>query len=362
MRTVLIVTLKNEARFLPFLFESIKNQDDTKFDLLFVDNGSSDLSTSLIHEFASSSPISGDVFILEEKAPGKINALCTAISFLEKNHMDGIWAFTDADIELSSDWIRRNIDFHQQNIDKTFVFGLERWNLGKISELPNLRQLMTSVTEIRKLMRVTIGGTIIGGNWSCKSERFLSVGGFKPEWFKSEDTNITLEFLRSGMQGIFLDTNTTASPRRLISSNDNIHRWCFDKDIRNTRNIRGHMLWQECRNDSGKHVRDISENELCMSLIIKFERFFKRLVLLSAFDTSNTILAKFSGQLHTVSPDLSEKVIQTSTQERDVVLKCQSLLRARTAVEESIAERNELVRDGGRILRHLWGNHGGRKQ
>jgi cellulose synthase/poly-beta-1,6-N-acetylglucosamine synthase-like glycosyltransferase len=86
-----IIACKNEEHTLPALLSSLKDQTTQPFEIIVVDDHSSDLTNEIASEFT----------VINNSGVGKKDAIRTGIK-----HCKTKWAITtDADVQVSSTWI-----------------------------------------------------------------------------------------------------------------------------------------------------------------------------------------------------------------------------------------------------------------
>lgn len=115
-RLTLVVPFRNEEKNLPLLFSSIQNQNLHEFDLILIDDHSTDHSLKYAQEFQFREGIVSTI-ISDWIGAGKKEALKFAIGKVKTNQV----VITDADCVFSIDWLSQ----HQQNFctENAFVIG-----------------------------------------------------------------------------------------------------------------------------------------------------------------------------------------------------------------------------------------------
>jgi glycosyltransferase involved in cell wall biosynthesis len=120
-RVSVIAIFLNEERFLPEAVESVLAQDFTDFELLLVDDGSSDGSTSIARRYAAKRP--GRVRYLEH--PGHANRGMSATRNLGLSQARGEYvAFIDADDRWRAGKMREQVALLDSHPDVGIVCGV----------------------------------------------------------------------------------------------------------------------------------------------------------------------------------------------------------------------------------------------
>jgi poly-beta-1,6-N-acetyl-D-glucosamine synthase len=116
----LIIPVKNKAESLPFLFQSIlrQNLDKNRFEVIFIDDHSSDLSKILVENFLEVNSNAFQLNLISASNNGKKNAILEGIK-LSKNNLI---VCTDADCRFDANFLERYASFFEKK-KPFFVFG-----------------------------------------------------------------------------------------------------------------------------------------------------------------------------------------------------------------------------------------------
>ena len=107
-RVTIITPCKNELKHLPALFEAVKNQTYREFELILVDDGSSDGSWGFASQFASGFP---ELKLIQNVGVGKKNAIKTAVLQSDSDLIITL----DADCVPPAGWLNAIVHFYQAN-------------------------------------------------------------------------------------------------------------------------------------------------------------------------------------------------------------------------------------------------------
>ncbi|NNK73362.1 MAG: glycosyltransferase [Flavobacteriaceae bacterium] len=173
-----LVCAKNEAENLKAFIPLILDQDYPEFELVLINDGSSDTSLDIMREFERNNknvkvvdvkPL--DSFWNNKKYPLTLGIKASKYDFL---------LFTDADcIPVSSHWIRE-MSRHFTN-QKTIVLGFGNYRKIKGNLLNKLIRYETTVTAIQYFSFALMGSPYmgVGRNLAYRKDVFFNIGGFK---------------------------------------------------------------------------------------------------------------------------------------------------------------------------------------
>lgn len=166
----IIVCTRNRAHFLgEGLDHFARMANGGRWELIFVDNGSSDNTANLLQEFAKSQEIV--VRVLHEPVPG----LSRARNLGWRSARADVIAFTDDDCYPQPDFPYRVLSAFERDADYGFIGG--RVLLWDKTDLPITIKTNRSFIEIPKCSFVETG-TIHGANMAFRKEYLDLVGGF----------------------------------------------------------------------------------------------------------------------------------------------------------------------------------------
>jgi cellulose synthase/poly-beta-1,6-N-acetylglucosamine synthase-like glycosyltransferase len=189
-----IICAKNEAKNLESFLPFIASQSYSDFEIVLVDDASSDNSLDMMQQFKNeheSDHLSIQIItISEEKSNGKKVALSKGILASKGEFM----VLTDADCKpISTDWLHE-ITAHF-NKDKNIVLGYGAYRKIKNSFLNKIIRFETLLTAIQYFSYAQNGKPYmgVGRNIAYKKEEFIKAGGFKDHLnIKSGDDDLLI--------------------------------------------------------------------------------------------------------------------------------------------------------------------------
>jgi glycosyltransferase involved in cell wall biosynthesis len=306
----LIIPAYNEEAYLPTCLNSLANQKNKDFSIILINNASTDQTLKLMQEFANRKIIA--TIVVSEENIGKINALNNGLQYALKDCTIDTLAFSDADSYFDSNWSKQAV-----NISADFAYSTEMFvDVPELQLVPNFRKTLYEYTKMLYFTRKNLGGFMNLGNCLVNKNAFIKVGGFDSSWTKSLDTLLTIKLLKNGFVGNYFDGKVCFSPRRIL---ENIDKWCLDRDIREFVNIYGQYVWKPVRNNPN-YLTDIGIDQIQKTLEVKSERLYKRLMLLTLYESKPLIKNKFLNFTKDILPSVSEycKLIRTSSLNADI--------------------------------------------
>jgi len=187
----IVIPAFNEERFLPRCLESLKNQDFKDFEIIVVDNNSTDKTAEIAKKFGA--------ILLFEKNQGVAFAR-------QKGFQSGrgeIIATTDADTILPKNWLSRIFEEFKKDKDLVAFGGSCEFYSGPISAKLASKFLLKPFLFLDKIF--SGGWSLMGCNMAIKKEAFLRVGGFNTNLKLNEDIEISHRLSKIGK--IILDPN-----------------------------------------------------------------------------------------------------------------------------------------------------------
>lgn len=179
MKVSVIVCCYNEEKHLPICLQSLKKQTYRDFELIVVDDGSTD-GTSQVAQDLGAKVV-------------KINhsGLPTARNVGVENASGDIVAFTDADCTVEPKWLEK------------LVYALESKGYdGVIGGTVKALNPQNSFLKCLRLMdRNSVRKCISGGyNMAYRKETIITLGGFDPRFFRGGDYDFNLRVLENGFK------------------------------------------------------------------------------------------------------------------------------------------------------------------
>ncbi len=170
----IIIACRNEEQNLPRLFDSLSNLNypKDKFEIIIVDDASTDNSYNLIKSFCDEQP-NATSFQLKEKSKEYLGKKAALKLAAEKAKFE-ILLFTDADCFPQRDWIN---SYNNYFTDKTgFVAGsYEEINAG------SFRRFRNQISSAIYACTIGLGFpfSAAGGNMAVRKETFEQVNGYE---------------------------------------------------------------------------------------------------------------------------------------------------------------------------------------
>lgn len=183
-----IVAARNEEKTLPVLLKALQNQTFKPFEIIVVDNASTDNTSAVIKSFG--------VKTIHENMLGINNALETG----RKQITGDLIARVDADCIPHPDWIMRAAT-HFENSKVVAVAGpCDYYDGSWVLRNTTLYVQKYIYTLLNLFLRsVRFGGIIIGGNCMVRSTTLDEIGGYNRSIiFYGEDTNLAKRISRKG--------------------------------------------------------------------------------------------------------------------------------------------------------------------
>ena len=175
----IIICAKNEEKNLKTFLPLIAKQNYSNFEIILVDDGSTDRSSEMMNSFKDefSSKVSIQIITIDkEESKGKKSALNKGIKEAKNEYL----LLTDADCKpVSQNWINEMIS--NFSIEKTIVLGYGAYKKINNSFLNKIIRFETLLTAIQYFSYAKIGKAYmgVGRNIAYKKNEFINVDGFK---------------------------------------------------------------------------------------------------------------------------------------------------------------------------------------
>jgi glycosyltransferase involved in cell wall biosynthesis len=186
-----VIPAFNEEKFLPKCLESLKNQDFKNFEVIVVDNNSTDKTAQITKEFGS--------ILLSEKKQGV--AFARQKGFLKARGK--IIASTDADTILPQNWLSRIFEEFKKDKNLVAFGGSCIFCSGPLSAKLAARYLLSLLLLLDK--KFFGGWSLMGCNFALRKGAFLKIGGFNTNLKLNEDIEISYRLRKIGK--VILDPN-----------------------------------------------------------------------------------------------------------------------------------------------------------
>lgn len=232
--SVIVPIYNNEAE-LPRCIESILNQDYKNFELILIDDGSTDNSASVCEQYANKN--SNIVFVSKPNG-GAATARNLGISIADGEYI----FFADSDDYVASNFCSVAVDaFEKENVD-IVIFGFEYIYLDKNRKVEKHQIKKSSLIDKTTAIR----GTLIDGDINSMScNKAFKKDIFKdlryPEGIVFEDVGIIYRFMDKADK-IYMDRNITYFYEIRSGSVSN-KWWHIDRKINNFFNVRKEQLY-----------------------------------------------------------------------------------------------------------------------
>lgn len=202
-KITVVIPVLNEENLLPDTLQSLRAQTFRDYDLVVVDNGSTDSTVKIARRF-------GCHVVTEERK---------GVGFARQRGFEEaqgeIIASTDADTIVPSDWLELIARSFQEKPNRVAVYGTilfrERQGLGKwVAEF-----LFAHFLRLNHFLRRP---HFCGPNFAVRREAFQAVDGFKDGnhfYTVSEDVQLSLKLKRKGDIHFHKGLVVYTSPRRL---------------------------------------------------------------------------------------------------------------------------------------------------
>jgi len=193
LKTLISVVIPafNEEKFLPSCLESLKNQDFKGFEIIVVDNNSTDKTAEMAKKFGA--------ILVREKRQGV--AFARQRGFLEAR--GEIITTTDADTILPKNWLSKIFEEFEKD-ENLVAFG----GSATLYSGPILARLASNFLLYLFLLldKFFSGGwNLMGCNFTVRKDAFLKIGGFNLNLKLNEDIEISQRLIKVGK--VILDPN-----------------------------------------------------------------------------------------------------------------------------------------------------------
>jgi len=172
-----VIPAFNEAYFLAGTLQSLLDQDFKLFEILVVDNGSTDATAEIAKRFGSR--------VIHERRKGVAQARQSGFEASKAP----IVVTTDADTIFSSDWLSRIASKFEKNYDLSGYGGLYTLYSGPLASRIALRYFSYFAWTLdRKYWQ---GWSLPGCNLAVRKADFFKVGGFNTSLTLFEDADLS---------------------------------------------------------------------------------------------------------------------------------------------------------------------------
>jgi glycosyltransferase involved in cell wall biosynthesis len=179
-----IIPAFNEEKFLGNCLFSLKEQDFKDFEIIVVDNNSTDKTAEIAKKFGA--------ILVSEKNQGVAFARNRGAKIAKGE----ILAFTDADTILPKNWLLRIQKEFENDKDLVAFGGSCQFYSGPISARLASKFLLKPFLILDKFF--SGGFNLMGCNVATKREAFFKVGGFNEKLKLNEDVEISYRLRKIG--------------------------------------------------------------------------------------------------------------------------------------------------------------------
>ena len=202
-----VICAKDEEQTLPSLLASLKNQNYKNFEIVLVNDASTDKTLDIMESFAEYNSNATVVNVLENDRfwKGKKFALTMGI----KKAKNDFLLFTDADCSIASNnWISSVMNSYKPETKIVLGYGAYTKTSGLLNKLVRFETVLTASNyfSFAKIFTPYMG---VGRNLSYKKDLFLDSNGF----YGHMD-------VASGDDDLFINKNATKKNTEIVFSED----------------------------------------------------------------------------------------------------------------------------------------------
>lgn len=186
-----VIPAFQEEKFLPKVLQSVLGQEYKNFELIVVDNNSSDKTAEIAEKF-------GAKVIFE---PRQGAGFARQAGFLAAR--GSIIATTDADAVLPKNWLSRIVQEFKKDKNLVAFGGLHTLYSGPITAKLAVSYFIYFVWLLDKFF--SGGWSLPGANSAFRKSSFLKIGGFNTDIFLGEDADLSQRLKNIGK--VVMDSN-----------------------------------------------------------------------------------------------------------------------------------------------------------
>jgi len=202
-----VICAKNEEDTLPQLLSSLKNQDYSDYEIVLVNDASTDNTLEIMENFSKENSNVAVVDVAENDTfwRGKKFALTLGIKRAKNDYL----LFTDADCTIASEkWISKVMDGYDSETEIVLGYGGYRKLSGLLNKIIRFETVLTASNyfSFAKVFTPYMG---VGRNLSYKKELFCNTKGF----YGHMD-------VASGDDDLFINKNATKTNTEIVFSEE----------------------------------------------------------------------------------------------------------------------------------------------
>ena len=191
MKASVVITTFNSENFILNTLKSISLQTEKDFEVIIINNGSNDKTAELIKNYKKKDK---RIFLKTKENEGMGVALNLAISLSNTN----IIIRMDDDDIMDPKRIERQLDFLSKNKEISFSSCFYRLIDSKDKVIGKKRSELITLKAVNKKIKDDIVFGILHPGAVFYKDVFLSVGGYRPEFWPCEDIDLWVRFIDSG--------------------------------------------------------------------------------------------------------------------------------------------------------------------
>lgn len=218
----IIIPFYNEEEGIGEITRALLAQRDTGFNVLFVDNASTDNSAAIVH--ASKKP--GWRYIYEPK-PGKMSAVKAGLAVTHDRRAPRV-AIMDADSTVEEGWTESVNQAAERNPRASYIYG--PFVYTGFEHLPIFQGAYKAYNAVQTQLMENVGWIATGTNSVFSTDVLHSITEKLDGGIPEEDAKICYAALRLYGYPEFNPIPVHSSGDRIIQSRANFQKWCFYDD------------------------------------------------------------------------------------------------------------------------------------
>ncbi|MEA5616606.1 glycosyltransferase family A protein [Cronbergia sp. UHCC 0137] len=185
-----IIPAYNAAEFLPTAIASVQQQTFTNWELLIINDGSTDNTIEVVRQYQKTNQ---NIYLINQINQG----VSTARNLGIKKSQSKIIAFLDADDQWLPDKLQQHLQ-HLQSNPRLAVSFAQVEILNQNGE-PTGQVSSSRLTNLKPEYLLSENPTTTTSNWVVRKEVFTQVGGFSADMSYSEDLEWLLRVICTGV-------------------------------------------------------------------------------------------------------------------------------------------------------------------
>lgn len=224
MKISICVPVYNESEVIEDFLKSFEKQIDKDFELVIVDNNSSDNTLSIVENYSKKSGYK--MKVLTELKQGVGHARATGASYAIENNFD-ILAGTDCDCDIHPKWVS---SIREMFTDESISIASGKY----VHSIPSLKKLISELNdkdcdrfvyffELNNfILQYTLRRSLLtGSNFAIRSKVYLAGNGFQQPYKDGkpaplEDHELGRRLYDLGYDTVFMKYDCPSNPRRIL--------------------------------------------------------------------------------------------------------------------------------------------------